>query len=295
MKNISIHRLENDYLNIGVKSIGAELCSIKNILTNTEYIWQGDPAFWQSHAPNLFPIIGALKDDTYNFEGKTYAMPKHGFFRKNENIILKSQNKDHLTFGLKYSEKTLKIYPFKFEIEISFILKDKSLVMKHEIFNLDSKEIYFSVGGHPAFNAPLFPGEAYEDYFLEFDKAMDLESAVLSLDGLISKNSKAVLKNQNNIDLRKDLFNNDALIFQNIPSKKVSLNSKHSGKILSLSYADFENLGIWAKPNAPYVCIEPWLGIADLQDTNQDFKQKKGIIKLMPGESFCASYTIEIA
>ncbi|WP_010231099.1 aldose 1-epimerase family protein [Gillisia marina] len=295
MKNVAIHRLENELLSVGIKSIGAELCSITNNLTGTEHIWQGDPAFWESHAPNLFPIIGALKNDTYIFEGNTFHMPKHGFFRNNEAVILKSKASDRLAFSLKYSNDTLKVYPFKFEVEISFTLKGKSLAVKHQVFNLDTKEIYFSIGGHPAFNAPLFPGETYEDCYLEFDQKMDLETAVLSKDGLITNVSETVLQDENKIHLKKDLFDNDALIFQNIPSKKVSLNSKHTGKILSLDYSDFENLGIWAKPNAPYVCIEPWLGIADLEDTDQNFKTKKGINKLMPTQSFHATYTIEIA
>ena len=295
MKNVAIHRLENELLSVGIKSIGAELCSIANKLTGIEHIWQGDPAFWASHAPILFPIIGALKDDTYFFEGKEYHLPKHGFFRNNEAVTLKKQEKDLLTFSLKYSENTLKVYPFKFEIEITFSLKEKSLEIKHQVFNLDTKEIYFSIGGHPAFNAPLFPGETYEDYYLEFDQNMELNTAVLSKDGLISGTSEAVLKNENKINLRKDLFDNDALIFQDIASKKISLKSKHTGNILSVEYQDFENLGLWAKPNAPYVCIEPWLGIADLQDTDQDLKNKKGINKLMPTQSFSATYTIEIA
>lgn len=295
MKNVEIHRLENELLSVGIKSIGAELCSIKNKLTGKEHIWQGDPAFWESHAPILFPIIGALKDDTYFFEGKEYHLPKHGFFRNNDDVALKRKEKDELTFSLKFSEDTLKSYPFKFELEVSFLLKGKSLEVKHEIFNLDTKEIYFSIGGHPAFNAPLFPGETYENYYLEFDQNLDLETHILTADGLISNKSESVLKGENKIQLRKDLFNNDALIFEAIPSKNVSLISEHSGKILSVEYSDFENLGIWAKPNAPYVCIEPWLGIADFEDTDQDLKNKVGINKLMPTQSFCATYTIEIA
>jgi galactose mutarotase-like enzyme len=287
--------LENELLSVGIKSIGAELCSIENKLTGTEYIWQGDPAFWACHAPILFPIIGALKDDTYFFEGKEYHLPKHGFFRNNNAVTLKREEKNQLTFGLKFSEDTLKSYPFKFELEVSFLLKGKSLEVKHEIFNLDTKEIYFSIGGHPAFNAPLFPGETYENYYLEFDQNLKLKTHVLTVDGLISNKSESVLKDENRINLRKDLFDNDALIFKEIASKKVSLLSKHSGKILSVEYSDFENLGIWAKPNAPYVCIEPWLGIADFADTDQDLKNKVGINKLMPTQSFCASYTIEIA
>ena len=295
MKNVEIHRLENDHLSLGIKSIGAELCSLINKISNTEYIWQGDPAFWASHAPILFPIIGALKNNTYLFENKEFRLPRHGFFRNNESVTLKRQEKDSLLFSLIYSEETLRNYPFKFELEIGFLLKGKTLKIKHEVFNLDENPIYFSIGGHPAFNAPLFPKENYEDYYLEFDQKMDLNTAVLSMDGLISENLEPILKNDSKIHLSKDLFNNDALIFEDISSKNVSLFSKNNGRILTLNYTDFKNLGIWAKPNAPYVCIEPWLGIADLETTDQNLKNKKGINKLMPSQSFSASYTIEIA
>ncbi len=295
MKNVAIHRLENELISVGIKSFGAELCSIINKHTAVEYIWHGDPAFWGSHAPVLFPIIGALKDNTYFFEGNEYHLPKHGFFRNNENVILKKKSDDTLTFSLKYSEKTLKSYPFKFELEVSFILKDKTLEVKHQVFNLDEQPVYFSLGGHPAFNAPLFPGEIYEDYYMEFDQKMDLDTCVLTNDGLISNTSKTVTKNGDKIQLTPELFNDDALIFEDIQSKNVSLMSKHTGKILSIKYEDFKNLGVWAKPNAPYVCIEPWLGIADMEDSDQELKNKIGINKLMPTHSFCASYFIEIA
>ncbi len=175
------------------------------------------------------------------------------------------------------------------------MLKGRALSIKHEVFNIDKQSIYFSIGGHPAFNAPLFPGENYEDYYLEFDQKMDLNSCVLTEEGLISSTTETLGKNEDKIQLRKDLFNSDALIFEDIHAKKVSLISKHTGKILSLSYSDFKNLGIWAKPNAPYVCIEPWLGIADLKETDQELINKKGINKLMPSHSFCATYSIEIA
>ncbi len=295
MKNVAIHRLENELLSVGIKSIGAELCSIINKHTAVEYIWHGDPAYWGSHAPILFPIIGALKDNTYFFEGNEYHLPKHGFFRNNGNVILKKKSDDTLTFSLKYSEETLKSYPFKFELEVSFILKDKTLEVKHQVFNLDEQPVYFSLGGHPAFNAPLFPGEIYEDYYLEFDQKMDLDTCVLTTDGLISNATKTVTNKDDKIQLTPELFNDDALIFEDIQSKNVSLMSKHTGKILSIKYEDFKNLGVWAKPKAPYVCIEPWLGIADMEDTDQELKNKIGINKLMPTHSFCASYFIEIA
>ena len=289
-----MHRLQNEKLSIGVKLIGAELCSIKKIKTGTEYIWQANPKIWGSHAPVLFPVIGGLKNGLFIFEEKEYSMPKHGIFRNNKNVILKSSSANHLCFSLKYSEETLKQYPFKFEFEVNFELEDQTLKISHQVFNLDDKPSYFSVGGHPAFNAPLYPGETYGDYYLEFDKKQDLKTCLLNTDGLITDKTSTVIENADKISLHKNLFDRDALIFKNIHSKKVALKSKISGTVLTLSYPDFKNLGIWAKPNAPYVCIEPWLGIADYEDTNQELKTKEGIMELMPSQNFKASYSISI-
>ncbi|WP_372919838.1 aldose 1-epimerase family protein [Salegentibacter sp.] len=289
-----MQQIKNEFLSISVNPVGAELSSIKNLETGVEHLWQGDPEIWASQAPNLFPVIGVLKNGEYIFEGKTYKMPKHGFVRYNENIELKSKTEDELIFELNYSEESSKQYPFKFRFEIGFILKDKSIEVSHRIYNLDDKTIYFSLGGHPAFNAPISVNEVYEDYYLEFDQKLDLRSYLLNEEGLISEKTVGILDNENKIRLKKDLFENDALIFKNIPSKKVSLKSKNSGTVLSVEYKDFKNLGIWAKPGAPYVCIEPWLGIADVEGTDQNLKTKEGMEQLEPGKIFQANYIINV-
>ncbi|UAB83913.1 aldose 1-epimerase family protein [Zunongwangia sp. SCSIO 43204] len=287
--------LKNDQLEIGIQHNGAELCSIKNLENNKEYMWQADPEIWGSHAPNLFPVIGALKGNQIKYEGKFYDMPRHGFIRHNENLEVKNQTETSITFSIKSNEELRKIYPFEFEFELSFTLKDKSVEVNHLVKNLDTKSIYFQIGGHPAFNAPLFEGETYEDYYLEFDQDLTLETYLLGESGLVSDNTKTIIENSDRIQLTKDLFNNDALIFKNITSKNVSLKSKNHGSILSVSYDDFKNLGVWAKPGAPYVCIEPWLGIADVEGTDQNFKTKEGIIELETGKDYSATYTITIA
>jgi len=295
VNKLLVYRLQNEKLSIGVKLTGAELCSIKKIKTGTEYIWQANPEIWSSHAPNLFPIIGALKNGEFLFDKKAYQLPKHGILRNNNNIQLKEKNPDSLIFNLKYCEETLKSYPFKFDFEIKFQLKGKTLTVSHKIINLDEKPMYFSVGGHPAFNAPLNEGESYEDYYLEFDRNLDLNTYLLNEDGLISSETRTIIWNDNKIELHRNLFDTDALIFKNIESKKVALKSKNSGTVLTVEYNDFKDLGIWAKPAAPYVCIEPWLGYADVEETTQDLKTKEGIMELMPSETFDASYTITIA
>ncbi|MGM0933185.1 MAG: aldose 1-epimerase family protein [Bacteroidota bacterium] len=289
-----MHQIKNEFLSIAVNPVGAELSSIKNLETGIEHLWQGNPEIWASQAPNLFPVIGVLKNGEYTFEGKTYKMPKHGFVRYNKNIRLKSKTENELVFELQFSEESLQQYPFKFNFEIAFKLNGKNLEVSHQVSNLDEKTMYFSLGGHPAFNAPLSESEDYEDYYLEFDQKLDLRSYLLNKEGLVSERTEGILDNENKIWLKKDLFENDALIFKNIPSKKVVLKSKNSGAVLSVEYSDFKNLGIWAKPNAPYVCIEPWLGIADVEGTDQNLKTKEGIEQLEPEKIFQANYIINV-
>ncbi|WP_243735779.1 aldose 1-epimerase family protein [Christiangramia sabulilitoris] len=289
------HSIENEFLKITVQETGAELGSIFNKDNQKEYLWQADPEIWGSHAPNLFPIIGVIKDGIYKYEGKEYSVPKHGFIRHNEKIRLKERTEHQLVFELLYSEETLEMYPFKFDFRIAFTLIGKSLEVNHQIINLDEKPILFSLGGHPAFNILHFEGEKIEDYFLEFDKKKDLDTYLLNEDGLISSKTENVLKNDNKIQLTEHLFDHDALIFKDIKSKKVDLVSVKNGRILSVEYKDFKNLGIWAKPGAPYVCIEPWLGIADVEGTDQNLENKEGILKLSAENEFNADYTINIS
>ncbi|CAL67121.1 aldose 1-epimerase [Christiangramia forsetii KT0803] len=288
------HTIENEFLKITVKETGAELCSILNKENHKEYIWQANPEIWGSHAPNLFPVIGVLQNGKYHFENKEYEMPKHGFIRHNENIRLKEKSENQLVFELLYSDETLKMYPFKFDFKIAFTLNKKSLEVNHHIINLDEKPIYFSLGGHPALNIQLFENEKIEDYSLVFDQEMDLSTYLLNDQGLVTSRTKGILDNEHQIRLTEDIFNKDALIFKNIKSKKVDLVSAKCGKILSVKYEDFKNLGIWAKPGAPYVCIEPWLGIADIEGTDQNLTNKEGIIELTTADEFNAGYTISI-
>jgi len=289
-----MYSLENKKLSLKVKTTGAELCSIINKENGLEHIWQGDPNIWKGHAPVLFPIVGNLKDDEFIFEDNAYSMPRHGIFRHSNAIEHIEQTTDRLTFSFKYSEETLKQYPFKFEFQLSYILNENTVEVKHEVINLDSKPMYFSVGAHPAFNFPLFKGEEYSDYYLEFDRKLDLKTHLLSPEGLVSEETEEIISDSETIQLHKELFLKDALIFKDISSKNVVLMSKLHGPILEVTYSDFKNLGLWAKPGADYVCIEPWLGIADGVNTKKDLKTKEDINKLMPSETFNASYSIAI-
>ena len=287
--------LKNNHLKIGIKSKGAELCNITSVKLGKEFLWQADKTIWGSHAPNLFPIIGVMKNDSYIYKDNIYNMPKHGFVRHNEDLKVIEYSDTKIVFQLKSNSELYSIYPFLFDFKISYQLIENKLIVNHSVKNLDKKPIYFSLGGHPAFNCPLLENENYTDYLLEFDKPETSKSHILNMNsGLLTKKIKSVFTESNKIHLKPDLFNEDALIFKDLKSRVVTLKHKQKGNVLSVTFDDFPYLGIWAKPNAPYVCIEPWIGIADSETTNQLLIEKEGVRKLPIDSVFKASYSIEI-
>ena len=289
-----MHTIKNKFLQVSVKETGAELCSIKSVNSGKEYVWQANPEVWSSHAPNLFPVIGCLKDGGFLYQEQEYKCPKHGFVRNNKNVKLVERTENSLTFRLLYSEDSLKIYPFKFEFNIKYSLEENKLNVEHMIVNKGDNTMLFSLGGHPGFNCPINANESYSDYFLEFQEAETAETWRVQENGLIGKETVPVFDEPKIINLHPHLFDEDALIFKNLNSKKVSLKSRKSKQVLSMIFNDFPYLGIWAKPKADYVCIEPWIGIADSVDTDRNFETKEGLVLLGSKQSTTAIYTILI-
>lgn len=290
-----MYQLKNEKLTIEVNKTGAELCKIASTKNKTDFLWDAKQNIWRSYAPNLFPIIGALKNNTYLFDGKAYQLPKHGLVRNNSNIQLHKQSENKLIFELIANEETLKQYPFKFKFYTSYTLKDNTLAVTYKIKNIDSKTMYFSIGGHPAFKCPVFNNENYNDYSLVFDKIESAKRYMMDIErGLVTSETKSVFNDSHNLPLKHELFNEDALIFKDLESERISLKSKTHGEILSFQFEGFPYFGIWAKPNGNFVCLEPWLGVADHVDTNQQLTDKEGIIALEAKSSFESEYTITI-
>jgi galactose mutarotase-like enzyme len=287
--------IQNASFKISVTKIGAELCSLFSKSQNTEFIWQANPSIWGSHAPVLFPIIGCLKDGEFLFEGSSYSVPKHGFIRNNTALESKIVAENCIEFSSTFNEDSLKNYPFKYEFILRYILQDNGVKVEHTIINHDTqKPMFFSLGGHPGCNCPFFENENYEDYFIEFEVPETDETWLVSKEGLIENESIPFLNNSKTLPLRKDLFAKDALIFKNLKSNHVSLKSKNHGIALTVDISEFEYLGLWAKPNAPFICIEPWLGISDAINTNQYFTKKEGIQRLDAKEIRVISFEIII-
>jgi galactose mutarotase-like enzyme len=291
-----MQELSNALLKIAVKDIGAELCKITSVKNDTDFMWSGDPDIWSGIAPNLFPIIGCMKDDSYIYEGKTYHMPKHGFLRRSDAIVLVGKTENSLTYRLTSSPGLLKLFPFEFEFYMTYTLNENTLSVDHIIKNVGSKKMYFSLGGHPAFRCVLHDDESYDDYSLVFEHNETAETYLLNSQNFLqtSKTEKVFDENSNIIKLRYDLFDKDALIFKDLKSRAVTLHSKTKGDILTMRFEDFPYLGIWAKPNADYVCIEPWIGIADHEDTDRQLKTKEGIMALEARTQFRATYSIQV-
>ncbi|WP_158827152.1 aldose 1-epimerase family protein [Mucilaginibacter lacusdianchii] len=285
--------IENDYFKVSIDTKGAQLTSLYNKTAQIEHLWQADAQVWPWHAPNLFPVVGGLIDNQLIVNGQTYPLSRHGFARQSE-FVLKETDTQSATFSLQYSEETLKVYPYQFDFQILYDLIENALRITYKVINLDSKPIYFSVGGHPAFNIPFGADGVYEDYYLEFENSGILETHLLSPEGYFTGQTQPVALQGNHLPLTKNLFNNDALVFKNIQSRAVSIKSNKTDTALTVEFPHYNYLGIWAKPGANFVCIEPWLGCADADNQAKDIQFKEGIQKLDKGHVFEAPYYISI-
>ncbi|MGB3799492.1 MAG: aldose 1-epimerase family protein [Lewinella sp.] len=288
--------LQNDQLRIKIQSTGAELKSLVNLATGREYMWSADPDVWPSYAPVLFPIIGSLKNGETEINGEHYQIPKHGIIRHSDKLEFFSKLEDRIVFRLCSDEETLAQYPFQFDFRITFRLRNEHLIIYHEVMNTDDKPILFHLGGHPAFRVPFFEGDQYEDYFLRFEHSEDSRSYEVTDQGTVSSSTRSVpwKENGTKLPLTHQLFKQDALVFKNLKSRSVNLESRNHGPVLKLDYAGWTHLGIWAKPQGDFVCIEPWIGLADAADGSGKFSEKEGIISLEPNEVYEMSYDIKI-
>lgn len=289
------HSVENHRIAISVTETGAELASLINLDSGREYIWQADPEVWGSHAPVLFPIIGMLKDGKTTIDGEEYRIPKHGMVRNNDALELFYHSDDRITFRMCWSEETLKTYPYKFDFRITYRLRNEHVIVYYEVENVDEQPIYFHLGGHPGFRVPFYEGEKYDDYFLRFEHDETAARYSVMPGGTIGDSTRSVpWKDGNILPLTHDLFAEDALVFKDLKSRSVILESAINGPVIKLDYAGWTHMGIWAKPEGDFVCIEPWVGLADAHDSKGDFKAKEGIVKLEAGQMYEMSFDIKV-
>ena len=293
MKKEMNYEIKNEYIKAKIKSFGAELNSLQKCAEELEYIWQGDSKYWNRHSPILFPIVGRLKNDSYTYQNQKYNMTQHGFARDKEFELIKKED-DFIEFRLKSDGKTLEIYPFSFELYLSYKLEKNSLIVSYKVINKSDDKMLFSIGAHPAFNWTLKEDEKKEDYFLEFENIKETKRYFLNDKGLVYKQEDLKITD-NKIVLNEELFKNDALVFNDSNIKILTLKNSNNKNFVKLEFKNFPYLGIWSKPSgAPFVCIEPWFGVADEDSSNQNFEDKKGLISLEKNEIFSCFYSIEV-
>lgn len=289
--------LENDFLRVAIDPLGAELKSIVDVNTPYEYLWQGTAPHWQRTAPVLFPIVGALKDMTYNYEGREYRMGKHGIARDLRFELVSSQieglwpsiDLPSVVLELVSTPGTREVYPFDFSLQIAYTLKDRVLAVTYRVHNTALEgDMYFSIGGHPAFNAELGEGSCE----LVFEVPETLNSEIINMDlGLIERNLRPIIDSSESLRLSPSVFDRDALIFGSLKSRYAMLVNGKSKRSVSISLAGVPKLGVWSD-KGPFVCLEPWWGIADYVDSNQQLKDKDMIKKLAPGAMFQCGYDL---
>ncbi|RPD50081.1 aldose 1-epimerase family protein [Hymenobacter sediminis] len=286
--------LENEQCRVGINSHGAELSSfVRKDLDNLEYIWPADPAFWNRHAPVLFPIVGRLPQDQYQHEGQSYSLSQHGFARDQE-FELHSHSGTAIAFELRATEESRAKFPFDFLLRITYRLAGPTLTIGWEVENPGSGELLFSIGAHPAFRCPLQEGETFEDYEFVFDQPTTAERYLLE-GGLLTGKTEPLLQNQEVLPLSYELFAQDALVLKHFDFTHVTLRSRRSGRSVRVRFDGFPYLGLWTKgPGAPFVCIEPWQGIASSTTGSAELADKEGILSLNPGQQFVTSYSITV-
>jgi len=278
--------ISNSNLTAQINHFGAELFSLKNH-ENQEYIWEGNPSFWGKHSPILFPIVGTLKNNSYNYEGKEYQLSRHGFAREMEFKLVK-QSESSATFSLTSSEESRKVYPFDFELQVVYTLDENKLIIGYNIINKNNGVMPFSIGAHPAFALP----KPFKAYALTFEYPEILTSFELEND-LLSDKSTTIEMIDNQVPLDYSLFEKDALIFKRLQSKNITI-LDNKNPLLRVQFDDFPNLGIWTKSNAPFLCIEPWLGYSDTVHSSGDILEKEGIQLLEAQKSLKCKFSIEI-
>jgi len=288
---MALFQLNNHHLSVKVNSYGAELSSVISNDNGIEYIWQADSSIWARHAPHLFPIVGKLKNGTFNYQSHDYQLPQHGFARDNEFLCIKSTT-DSILFEL-LSNKTTKLnYPFDFKLQVEFKLLEDKLETIYTVFNSDSSDLYFSIGAHPAFNYPLQDNESEDEYDLVFPGKHSLLLHTLK-DGLITHQTKTLQLRNSQLQLSKQLFENDALVCSGGQIEEVSLLSRKTKHGVSLTSKKWPFFGIWSKKDSGnFVCLEPWFGIADFETASGHLAEKTGIIKLVSGQQFNTSFQL---
>ncbi|MEL6390201.1 MAG: aldose 1-epimerase family protein [Bacteroidota bacterium] len=286
--------IQNDLIQAGIQEKGAEFARLRSIRTGLDYLWEADPTYWGRHSCILFPVIGATRNDIIRVNGQKYPMQKHGIVRDREFELIE-QSVDRVTYATRSDNETIKSYPFDFELLVTYSLDENTLHIDYEVTTDGEEHLPFSIGGHPAFNCPLYGDQKRSDYKLVFSDPEDQHSPLLSEAGLLREKTKMILDNATTLTIEDELFDEDALILSDLKSDSVSFVGPNGRPSLTVSFGGFTHLGIWSKSReSPFVCIEPWYGHADPENFDGEFRDKPGVVLLAPDEVFTCRHSVTV-
>lgn len=285
-------QINNKFLTATINPKGAELQSLTLNATGHQYIWEADPAHWGKHAPVLFPFIGMLKGGNYKYGDKQYPMDKHGFARDHVFELVKRDD-EQVTFRLASTDALKRKYPFDFELDINYRFKGQSIINAYTVRNLGDERMPFSLGGHPAFRCPQINAEQRSDYRLVFNEEENIETHLLNEEGFFSGATRQCFSGKE-LPITDPLFDDDALVFKSLKSTNVSLESGDK-RWLKFHFQGFPYLGIWSMSRtSPFVCIEPWFGMADHVAHDGVIEKKEGVQWIDPRSTFSCDFRVEV-
>ena len=290
-----IHTLQNHLLTVAVSDRGAELQSIRHA-DGTEFLWQGDPAYWPDRALVLFPYIARMTNGMYTYQGKTYRMPIHGFAPKA--VFTAEQTNEHeVVFRLESSEETLAMYPFHFCFTMCYRLSGDTLTAEYRVENRSDETMYFAVGGHPGINVPMEPGRRFEEYSIRFAAPCHPTRIGFTPACFLSgKDTAFALDGDCELPLRHTLFDDDAIVLRDM-TPDITLSAPDAKHAVRMRFSDFSYFGLWhwPKTDAPYVCLEPWSSLPSRQDVVEDLTQQKNLLQLQPHAHCVKAFTLQFA
>jgi len=285
--------LKNEWLKAEINPLGAEYQSIIRVDTGIEYLWQGDPAWWGRRSPVLFPIVGKLRDGKYTYQGKEYALGGHGFARDMV-FDIEEQSDTSVKLHVSSDEETRKVYPFEFDLYVTYTLEGKSITCDYEVINRTDGDMYFSIGAHPGINLPLLPGESWADYVIRFARKETCDTWCFRNGGM-QWQTEPCLQDSDTLDITPHMFDEDAIILKDLVRHEVSFEGRTNGHRITCEFDRYPTIAFWsAAPNAPFVCMEPWCGHADMVDHDGDLTRKQDIEHLEKDGCFSVGYTLTL-
>ena len=272
--------IRSSELTAEIDARGAQLFTLRDGAAR-DLLWDGDPAVWSGRAPLLFPIVGVLANGSYRCGSKTYRLPRHGFAR-DRTFSIEEVTSSTAVFRLSADEASLRVYPFRFELAVRFELAGPTLSLTTSIYNKGGTPMPASVGYHPGFRWPLPFGQPRASHFIEFESEETASIRRIDSAGLLMPERQPTPVSRRRLTLADALFRDDVLIFDEIKSRSVTYGSDEGPRI-RVSFPDAPYLGIWTKPGAHFICIEPWHGVTDRQGFSGDFTEKEGVFVLPAG------------